>query len=197
MKFMRKLLIVCTSLLILFACEQPEDEVQTEIEDSESFWFGKHRKSKKKVIPFYSKLVTSMTPTDETGNCEAPFDFFNNQEGEGIIFPFGKFTTKITFCVNISTLEYKDGVGTFFMANGDELYLTVAGQILPSEDPEYDLQFQDKFYFTGGTGKFEGASGWGVTDSYVHLFPEGGDQTDHIWKGVLILPKSHDRRWSD
>ncbi len=189
MTTLKNILISMFAIILIFACDSPDQEIVPGIDQEENFGSRWHKRHHKKIVPFYAKLVTSMTPTDEKGNCEAPFDFFNNQEGEGRIAPFGQFTTKITFCVNFSTLEYKDGIGTLFFENGDELYLMVSGQILPSEDPDYDLEFHDKFFFTGGTGRFEGASGWGRTYSFVHLFPEGGDQTDHEWMGVLILPK--------
>ena len=47
--------------------------------------------------------------------------------------------------------------------------------------------------FNGGTGRFEGATGSGYTDSYVGLFDDEGNfipehQTDHEWTGTLILP---------
>lgn len=133
-----------------------------------------------------AEFTTSLTPTSETGNCNEPFVFYNNQEGGGSVEGFGTFTTKINFCVNPNTFEYVDGVGAFFMANGDELYFTVAGQVLPSSDPDFDFEFNDPFIITGGTGRFEGATGNGTTASKVK-FLENGDQTQHVWEGTLIL----------
>ena len=95
-------------------------------------------------------------------------------------------------------LAYKNGEGSFVAANGDELYFWVPspdsiGHIIPYDHPFYEFQFQDPFMFNGGTGRFEGATGSGYTDSYVDLFDDDGNfilehRTDHEWTGTLILP---------
>ena len=97
-----------------------------------------------------------------------------------------------------ANLDYKNGEGVFVAANGDELYFNipsdgVVGHILPYEHDLYEFQFQDPFMFTGGTGRFEGASGGGMTNSFVDLFDADGNfipehQTDHEWTGTLIFP---------
>ena len=147
------------------------------------------KKDKNKTKKFRAEFFTAMTPTDDVRSCEAPFDFYNNQEGEGIAMGMGDFETRIDFCVNFTTLEYIDGQGKLIFNNGDELWITVSGQILPSDDPNYDLMFKDPFQIVGGTGRFEGATGEGMTNSLVKLFPEGGDQTDHVWEGIIVYPK--------
>jgi len=59
----------------------------------------------------------------------------------------------------------------------------------------YEAYFRDPFEFTGGTGRFEGASGHGMTNSFVDLFDDDGNfipehKTDHEWTGKLILRRN-------
>jgi hypothetical protein len=115
--------------------------------------------------------------------------------GGGVATLLGRFSTRITFCMDATdvlddgqltegeSLPYVDGVGTLIAANGDELYIEISGAVLPSSDPEFDLEFQDRFRFTGGTGRFAGAAGEGVTRSFVD---QAADRTQHLWTGTLI-----------
>jgi len=55
------------------------------------------------------------------------------------------------------------------------------------------VHFEDPFIFTGGTGRFEGASGGGMTHSQVDLFDDEWNfipehQTDHEWTETFVLP---------
>ncbi len=154
-----------------------------------------------RTVPFKAKFFTKRNYDAVIGTCEeAPFLEYNYQVGEGTGTHLGKFTTEIYFCGN--GFEYKNGEGVFVAANGDELYFVVPspGEIglimpLPSPDPLYEFYFQDPFTIVGGTGRFEGASGSGYSDSYVDLFVEGDPtqfipehQTDHVFTGTLTLP---------
>ena len=70
---------------------------------------------------------------------------------------------------------------------------------LENEIPFYEAWFKDPFTITGGTGRFEGASGSGYTDSYVDLFGSDSSwaefpfnvypdhRTDHVWTGELTF----------
>jgi hypothetical protein len=58
--------------------------------------------------------------------------------------------------MNLATAVVTEGVATVFSANGDEIYLTYRGHVLPgieplTADPHYDA--------SGGTGRFAGAEG--------------------------------------
>jgi hypothetical protein len=83
------------------------------------------------------------------------------------------------------SLPYDNGFGILTAANGDVLYLEISGAVLPTDHPNYDFEFKDPFHFTGGTGRFAGASGEGMTDSFVD---RSDDRTDHEWIGTLVLP---------
>lgn len=156
-----------------------------------------------RTMPFKAKFFTKRNFDAVIGTCvEDDYPDYNYQVGEGKATHLGKFTAELFFCGGSD--GYKNGEGKFVAANGDELYYLVPspgeiGQVLPLPyvDPLYEAYFQDPFTFTGGTGRFEGASGGGYTDSYVDLFVDGDPnqfimehQTDHVWSGTLILPKN-------
>lgn len=200
------LLIFATIMgLTVVSCEKSGDEALlndtlSQGQDETSNLAG--IKGNMRAVPFKAKFYTKRNYDAIIGTCdEDPFLDYNYQVGEGTGTHLGKFTTEIFFCGN--GFDYKNGEGVFVAANGDELYFLVPspGEIghimpLPEPDPLYEFQFQDPFTFVGGTGRFEGASGGGYTDSYVDLFVDGDPtqfipehQTDHVLTGTLILPK--------
>lgn len=147
-------------------------------------------------LPFKGKGFTTLTSLAPDPSCGAPPRFLNQQVGEGQATHLGAFTIHFRFCVDATDLlddgqltagesiPYDQGLGTLVAANGDVLYMNVEGAVLPSQDPDFDFQFQDSFEFDGGTGRFAGASGYGMNDSYVTQQPE---RTTHTWEGTLIL----------
>lgn len=79
-------------------------------------------------------------------------------------------------------------MGTLVAANGDELHITIAGVVLPTDQPGFDFDFQDPFQFAGGSGRFEGASGVGITNSLVDAQGQPS-RTRHAWSGTLVVPR--------
>jgi hypothetical protein len=61
-----------------------------------------------------------------------------------------------TGCVSVSF------TGTLVAANGDELRFTKTGSVCPQKDGSLPGHFQ--FSFTGGTGRFQGATGSGTVE---------------------------------
>jgi len=144
-------------------------------------------KEKFETVPFEATFFTDLVSIGpDSVNCPDPYGFLNVQEGNGSETNIGTFTTKITFCVNPMTIEYINGEGTFTDAEGDELYITISGQVKPTTVPDYDLEFKDPFTITGGTGRFEGASGDGTTNSLVN---QTTGRTDHVWNGMITMKK--------
>lgn len=130
-----------------------------------------------------------------SGNCEdSDFPYFNVQRGDGNIYRLGAFTTELTFCLRPPaptdpSVLYKDGQGTFFMEDGHELYFEIPeGEVhLLTEPGPYQAKFNDYVFFTGGTGPYENADGYAITNSFVKFFPDASDRTDHTWYGWLLL----------
>ncbi|HSG47138.1 MAG TPA: hypothetical protein VLA43_04890 [Longimicrobiales bacterium] len=147
-------------------------------------------------LPFRARMYTGLVSLAPDPSCGDPPFFLNTQAGEGEVTHLGRVTVTFTFCVDASdllddgrltegeSLPYHDGVGILVAANGDELHVGIAGAVLPSTDPAYDFQFQDAFTFTGGTGRFQGAEGGGMTDSWV---TQATNITDHDLRGRLVL----------
>ena len=124
--------------------------------------------------------------------------FTITMEGNGQISHLGNMTTRMTFCNDVSNGLYWDTDIIFVAANGDELYASIPnGQVVPNDEDNsdyYQAKFNDPMYFTGGTGRFEGATGTAYTHAYVHDDadgPEGPDEwrTDFFSEGTLILVK--------
>lgn len=149
------------------------------------------------TVPFKASFITEGPDPDNempVHDCSDSHPAPILQLGDGQATHLGKFSTRITFCADPTELSgglmegesipYVDGVGTFTAANGDELRFTIAGEILPSDHPDFDFEFADPFEFTGGTGRFTGASGGGITESFVNF---QADRTEHYWSGELIL----------
>lgn len=147
------------------------------------------------TVPFKASFFTEGPENEMPVHvCSASHPAPILQLGDGQATHLGKFSTRITFCADPTdvaggleegeSIPYVDGVGTFTAANGDELWFTIAGEILPSDHPDFDFEFADPFEFNGGTGRFAGASGGGVTSSFVNFQI---DRTEHYWSGELIL----------
>lgn len=198
MKTLKSFCITALSIMLLFACEEQEFVKSDKItlQDDISVQYGNI--DQKLELPFKAHFYTRRNYSEEgEGFCtEDPFFAYNYQVGEGEATHLGRFTTTMQFCG--AGFDYTNGDGVFIAANGDKLFIKipsegVIGHILPYDHHFYELQFQDAFSFNGGTGRFENASGWGMTNSFVDLFDDENNfipehQTDHEWIGTLILP---------
>lgn len=204
MKTFKNIIFTVTGMFLFLACDVNE-AVQnlpegTQLLENNTDITAMHSRV---GVPFKAWFFTEGTALGEDGRCIDPA-LLNTQEGDGKGTHLGRFTTTITFCMDLSDVMDEDGqltegeslpygepfghsAGTFIAANGDELYFTVSGAVVPSEDPEFDFQFMDPFEFTGGNGRFESATGGGVTNSFV----TAGVGTGHEWTGTLFLLKGH------
>ena len=150
------------------------------------------------ALPFEADFFTSGEGLAPDPACGDPPRLLNTQVGEGHATHLGWFSIRITFCMDVTdvlddgrltegeSLPYDNGIGTLVAANGDELHMEISGSVVPSADPAFDFEFHDPFRFTGGTGRFTGASGEGTSDSFV---VQAEDRTTHEWSGMLVLPR--------
>ena len=204
MKAFKFFLITILGFFLFGACEKSSDDSLLNEDLSQIQYDNDNLKANshgQRSIPFKADFYT-IRNYDSIGICsEDPYTSFNYQVGEGTGTHLGRFTTTMSFCGDNDTFTYKNGEGVFVAANGDELYFWVpspgeVGYILPYDHPIYEFQFQDPFTFNGGTGRFEGATGGGYTNSFVDLFDDEGNyipehRTDHELTGTLILPKKN------
>jgi hypothetical protein len=137
-------------------------------------------------------------PLNEKGNPAGPECWVRViNDGEGTEINMGKFTHHFEFCADWINGTYpspKEGapatVGYFVDAGGDTLYIMSSGKVHEGrldEHPEYvNSWWRDPWVISGGTGRFEGATGSGMTDDYnSDLDP----YSHHHWKGTITLVK--------
>jgi len=186
-----------TTILLLISCSLDDENVITDLNSNDNQFSRASSNDKMVTVPFKSNFYT-VRNYDNIGEgfcTEDPYLSFNYQVGEGEATHLGSFTTTMSFCGD--GFDYKNGEGVFIAANGDELYIKIPsegelGHILPYDHPIYELQFHDPFSFNGGTGRFDGATGGGYTNSFVDLFDNDGNfipehRTDHKWTGTITL----------
>lgn len=162
---------------------------------------GKNGRSDDEVVmPFMADFYSEEVSLVPDPACGAVPNFLVTQEGPGEATHLGRFTFYATFCVDATDLlddgvlsegesiPYSGGSGVLTAANGDELWLEIAGTILPVDDPVFEFIFEDPFQFVGGTGRFENAAGDGVTKSLVD---SDISRTQHEWSGELRLPRGN------
>ena len=116
--------------------------------------------------------------------------------GVGTGTHFKKINAYFEFCVDPFTGTYPENDYLFAYLedeDGDQLFVEVAGQVLPGRAPgmpDFALSyFKDPFSIIGGTGKFEGASGSGFTNDYNFIAKDGLLHTSHHWKGKITMKK--------
>lgn len=202
---MKKIIIAIFALCLLNSCDKELLDVSSDEFNSSELKSSVDRKTKEVTVPFKSNFYTEQEDI-AFGACVGDPEWLesdvyngdliglNTQVGGGNATHLGKFTTVMTFCMNFNQTDpenfakYSAVDGIFIAANGDELYFTVSGRVLfyAEANPNYVAYFDDEFTFTGGTGRFYKASGYGHTNSFTK---EGLLHTDHNWTGWLTLLK--------
>jgi hypothetical protein len=191
MKTLRRLLFLFAGIGLLISCSKSDDMLPID-DPLGSTLKSANNESVMVSVPFKADFSV-WDQSDYTDlSCGGYPVFFLTMVGDGNINHLGKMTTRMTFCLDFSTLYYYYTEGIFVAANGDELYATIEyGYIVPNEGDNssyYQTIFNDPMIFTGGTGRFENASGEAMTNAYVH---DGEDEwrTDFFSTGTLILVK--------
>ena len=113
-----------------------------------------------------------------------------NEEASGSGTCLGKATMASSFCTNL--YEIKEGYTYLTASDGDVLYLAYHGcTCYGSEDSGQDWHgeteiccWQVPFTILGGSGRFENATGSGVTDDFLSY---DGNIFHHTWKGTITL----------
>ena len=182
MKLFMKIGMAFLAMLFMLSCTNTADDtINYELDNIESKNFN--AKNQAVTVPFKSSFSTSPGTMENPVVCDDLLLVI--QVGGGEATHLGAFTTAMSFCVD-PDFYYFGVVGTFFAANGDELWISIEeGQVIPNEDlPDpYSYFFTDEFTFVGGTGRFIGATGGGTTNSFV----EADLSTDHQWNGTLTM----------
>jgi hypothetical protein len=93
----------------------------------------------------------------ETFEPQSPTTVLITFKSEGTATHLGRYTTAGSHLVDLTT-GTAGGPGIMVAANGDQLFSTGSGQATPTGVPG-ELSIADTSTITGGTGRFEGATG--------------------------------------
>jgi hypothetical protein len=108
-------------------------------------------------------------------------------EGFGKVSNLGRLTVSFEQTVNFTTSPPSlSGTDEFTAANGDKLFATHTGNS-SGPDAQGNDAFSAEFTFTGGTGKFKGASGSATVTGLANI-PTGKGQLSI--RGKIKLKKS-------
>lgn len=108
-------------------------------------------------VPFKGTFEATGSPAEVPGDrCPV---LTVEIHGTGNATHLGSLTTHQSHCVAPPSLGLTDGVFTLTAANGDELRGIYVAELLPLEPPLFTID--GEFTFTGGTGRFAGATGGG------------------------------------
>lgn len=106
-------------------------------------------------------------PPDPQGRC-APL-LTVNVTGSGVATHLGRFTDEQSHCLNPATLEFTEGFATFTsIRTGDQLFIPYWGVLAPTPDPTL-FKILGNTTFSGGTGRFEGATGQGIARGILNV----------------------------
>lgn len=117
-------------------------------------------------------------------------------EGEGTGTHVGHSMIHFDFCVTpyftpdgqLDHGDYGNSDAYIVAANGDLLFVSVEGTVYPGrldDHPEHVVSYwRDPFVITGGTGRFEGATGGGMTNDYNS---SEDSNSHHHWEGTINL----------
>ncbi len=201
MKTLKKVIIFITGICLLIACSKSDSFL-----DDKSFGnVFKNGKAQPVMVtlPFEARLVGTYvgfySPGDEEYTCEEPFYCRVIVDAAGNATHMGKISAHFDFCAcgpddeNIPGQDGKYGPTNvnFIAANGDILFLNCGGSVvvgrLPDHPEDVNSYWRDPFVIIGGTGRFAGATGGGMTDDYNRdSFPAN---SFHHWKGKITLLK--------
>jgi hypothetical protein len=156
--FLLALLIPCT----LFTCAAPADQVCTPFKGSSE------------------NQAVSAVPVD-------PDDVFVTTLGQGNATHLGAFTFISPHLSGLSDFSI-DGTQDFTAANGDHLFATLHGNLHPvvDETGHVFLAGTVQAVITGGTGRFEGATG---SFAFTLFFDTATAHSTATIDGTLCLPR--------
>lgn len=149
-------LLVLASLAIVGCSDKTSQEPVSALSNDTPLPLGK-------ATPFKMRVSVVGFPT---GTRCAPL-LTVVSTGSGNATQLGRFTIVQSHCVNPATFAFTDGEATMTAANGDLLYGTYSGQLIPIAPPVFEIL--GRFSHAGGTGRFANATGEGVATGTLNF----------------------------
>jgi hypothetical protein len=193
MKTLVKLFFILLSMSLLMGCSKTDEF----FEDSPEL-----KKAKVMVkVPFKADFLGEYTSVtfNPDAECGEPFFCRVIVDYEGTATHLGKMYGTFEFCacgpadpdIEAPNNIYAGGETIFTAANGDMLFLVSEGSTVVQgkrpDHPEHVISWwQDNWVITGGTGRFEGATGSGTTDDYNSSLDPN---SHHHWTGTITMIK--------
>lgn len=193
MKTLAKILFTVVCFGLFFSCSK-SDGMAEEMSDTKL----KSAKQNEVTVPFKVKFYSVEAEEGNGLPCEGLLEGNDawvsaHQIGEGTGTHLGKFSLDVTFCFCIAPEEfgkYTNAIFVFTAANGDELFGKIDQGLVefflePDENNNVAV-YNDLLEITGGTGRFAGASGEGIVESYL---PLPGTQWQHSITSTITFAK--------
>jgi len=126
-------------------------------------------------------------PNAPAGSDPIGLDIVGSGEGEARLL--GRFTATWGFDVDLASPGPHPGARTFVADNGDELWSEATGIGTPPDaDPNFNQTVTEEHVITGGTGRFEGATGSFTVERVVYDVRPGVDLvTSGSFSGYIML----------
>lgn len=140
--------------------------------------------------PFRGMLTGEVTFPFVGDECPASDIFFGglrtDSAATGTVSHLGRVEMTSQHCTPAG-VAIEGGEMTLEAANGDELYLAYAGTA-PPPGPDGVIVVSVDFDITGGTGRFEHATGGGQATAYVVFegFDDPSWPATWVWNGAVI-----------
>jgi hypothetical protein len=141
-----------------------------------------------KQVPFKGSF--NGTSTVAPGRCAV---LTNAISGTGQITHLGRFTTAQSHCIDptgADPLAFTNGIFTFTAANGDTIFGTYSGDLVPTATPGL-FQVDGVFTIEGGTGRFANASGGGEASGETNLADPAGPATVILDGSISTVGSTH------
>ena len=125
-------------------------------------------KEQERPVPFRATYSAIQTVTVDPLRCPV---LTVNAEGGGEATHLGQFASVQSHCIDpdgSDPLSFTEGFYTFTAANGDTIFGSYGGRLIPTETLGV-FGLDGHFTIAGGTGRFEGASGGGSASGLVNL----------------------------
>jgi hypothetical protein len=134
------------------------------------------------LVPFKATFTGS-----STSGPGAPCAVRSDIVGEGHATHLGNFTTVQHHCFDPldPTFAFTEGFYTFTGANGDTIFGTYHGHLVPIDGPVFAIV--GEFTIEGGTGRFVGATGGGPASGTLNV---ATGVTTVMLDGVISSPGS-------